>query len=341
MVRPRIRRRNLYAAYLEKARRLAQEWSRRYPSIEAVLLSGGVSRGYADEASELDLTLFLAPAAYRTWVLQGRSPIPEGDSIWDGTWIDTHLTTLAAARRARWDPLRVWDASQGKVLLDRRGRLRGLLREKVRVARDSRALSENWITTDWYVWLGGNWVDRTDAVAGHHLLNLAFDRFLIGLFSAQGEIPPFDKWRLHLSRSLARLPPRYEARVREWMVVRRFTAEDIARRMRAASALLQWWRRSFPDVAVDVVSRDALRTLRRGPVPLPEFRRRFGPAMLVSVPLRLVTRVERGTVRLDRPALDRVLRDGDPTVHDWQIERFREAVAARRPVRRRRASATG
>ncbi len=341
MVRPRIRRRNLYATYLGRARRLAREWSRRHPGIEAVLLSGGVARGYADENSEIDLTLFLTPAAYRDWVLRGSSPIPEGDSLWDGIGIDVHFTTIRAADRERWEPLRVWDASRGKVLLDRRGGLRGLLRKKVRVPRDPRALSEDGIATDWYIWLAGNWIDRTDVVAGHHLLNLAFDRFLAGLFAAQGEIPPFDKWRFHLSRSLRRLPPRYEARVREWMAIRGFTSRDIRRRMRAASGLLRWWRDAFPDVAVAVVWRDALRALRRRPVPLSEFRRRFGPTLLVSVPFCLVARVERGKVRLDRETLARVLRGGDPRMHAYQLERLREAVAPRRPSRGGRARTTG
>lgn len=327
VVHPMIRRRNLHSGYLSRARQLTQEWSRRFPAIEAVLLSGGVSRGYADEESELDLPLYLTPAGYRSWVLEGRSPIPEGDSLWEGTWIDVSLTTIAAEHRRAWEPVSVWDASFGKVLIDRRGRLRRLLREKVRFRGDPVAMSERYLHADWFVWLGGNWIDRTDAVTAHHVVTLAFEDFLSLLFEAQGEIPPYAKWRFHLSRSLRALPPRWESRAKDWMAVKSFTAADVQRRMRAARALLRWWRGSYPTLAAAKWA-DALRALRR-PMDLREFRARFGESLLVTIPFCLVARVEGGRVHLDRAALARLLRQGSPKAHPYQVERLRDALGRR------------
>src|SRR2546426_358824 len=85
MVRPTIRRKNLFLSYLARARTLTRAWTKRYTGIEAVMLTGGVSRGYADEMSELDLTLFLRPATYRLWIERCQSPLPEGDNL-IGSW---------------------------------------------------------------------------------------------------------------------------------------------------------------------------------------------------------------------------------------------------------------
>src|SRR3990172_7960509 len=102
MVRPTIRRKNLHRRYFGKARELARAWSRRYRGIEAIMLTGGVARGYADEHSEIDLTVFLSPATYRSWVRLFRSPLVEGDNLVGDTWVDTHLTTIAIDRERTW-----------------------------------------------------------------------------------------------------------------------------------------------------------------------------------------------------------------------------------------------
>ncbi len=112
MVHPTIRGKNLYRSHLRRAQSLAHEWSRRYPVVEAVMLTGGVARGYADEGSELDLTVFLTPGAYRAWVQNCESRLPEGDQLVDGTWVDLRLWSIDVERRRPWHPLRAWDASR-------------------------------------------------------------------------------------------------------------------------------------------------------------------------------------------------------------------------------------
>src|SRR2546425_13012283 len=85
MVRPTIRRKNLFLSYLARARTLTRAWTKRYTGIEAVMLTGGGARGDADEMSELDLTLFLRPATYRLWIERCQSPLPQGDNLL-GSW---------------------------------------------------------------------------------------------------------------------------------------------------------------------------------------------------------------------------------------------------------------
>src|SRR5216117_4609733 len=111
MVRPTIRRKNLFLSYLARARTLTRAWTKSYTGIEAVMLTGGVSRGYADEMSELDLTLFLRPATYRLWIERCQSPLPEGDNL-IGSWaVDLYYASIARERNEVWSPLKIWDRS--------------------------------------------------------------------------------------------------------------------------------------------------------------------------------------------------------------------------------------
>jgi len=325
-VRPTIRRKNLYRRYLAKAIELARQWSKRYPGMEAMMLTGGVARGYADEHSELDLTVFLGPPTYRSWVLLSRSPLAEGDNLVDGTYVDTHLTTIPVERKRVWGALDLWDASFAKILVDRRGRLAKLLREKIVPSPSSWRLHEEAIEAEWFAELGVDWIDRTDLVAAHHLMNHAFDRFLFLLFEAQGERFPFDKWQMHLSRSLRVLPPRYEAQAREWLSVRSFTARDVRRRARVAGTLMHWWRAAFRNAWRGSKVRDAIVALRSGPISLENFQRRFGEHTRLQFPLRAVTSMkrERGrwVVSLDAHALERAVKGPIPGMLEYQRERL-------------------
>src|SRR3989442_4070225 len=105
MVRPTIRRKNLFLSYLARARTLTRAWTKRYTGIEAVMLTGGVSRGDADEMSELDLTLFLRPATYPLWIERCQSPLPEGDNL-IGSWaLDPSFASHAPDRNQASEPL--------------------------------------------------------------------------------------------------------------------------------------------------------------------------------------------------------------------------------------------
>jgi len=330
MVRPTIRRKNLFLSYLARARTLTRAWTKSYTGIEAVMLTGGVSRGYADEMSELDLTLFLRPATYRLWIERCQSPLPEGDNL-IGSWsVDLYYASIARERKEAWSPLKIWDRSFARVLYDPRGRLAALLREKVRSKLEPWSLHEDAVEADWYWEMALDWIHRTDVIAGHHLLNRSFDHFLGLLFRAQGELMPFDKWTFHLSRSLRFLPPGYEREVRGWLSVRAFTRSDIERRARHAKRVLRWWKATFAEAWLDSRARAAIDRLRRGPMNLTAFDRRIGARELLRFPLRSVAAVERRRegwfVHLDSDRLEQVLRTGIAEMHPYQLDRLRNAV---------------
>jgi len=56
---------------------------RALPGVIGITLNGGLARGFADELSEIDLTLYLETGTYVAWE-HGRSPIPQGIAVLDG-----------------------------------------------------------------------------------------------------------------------------------------------------------------------------------------------------------------------------------------------------------------
>lgn len=67
--------------------------------VVGIVLSGGVARGYADESSELDLTIFLTPSTYDRWVNQLEAPVAWGDTIHAGRYCDFDFQNIEEFRR--------------------------------------------------------------------------------------------------------------------------------------------------------------------------------------------------------------------------------------------------
>src|SRR3989442_8154389 len=164
MVRPTIRRKNLFLSYLARARTLTRAWTKRYTGIEAVMLTGGVSRGYADEMSELDLTLFLRPATYRLWIERCQSPLPEGDNLIDSWAVDLFYASIARERKEAWSPLKIWDRSFARVLYDPRGRLAALLRGKGGSQLEPWSPPQDAVEAGWYWGIARDRVPRPGVV---------------------------------------------------------------------------------------------------------------------------------------------------------------------------------
>ena len=95
----------------------------RVPGLVGVTLNGGMSRGYADALSEIDLTLFTQgdPAL----------PVAQGITRVDGFLYDIKVEDYAACRARPWDMTALWDASYAQVLIDPSGRIEAMLAEKL------------------------------------------------------------------------------------------------------------------------------------------------------------------------------------------------------------------
>src|SRR5262249_48344574 len=85
------------------------------PGVIGIVLSGGLARGYADQRSEIDLTLYLDPATFETWQA-GQAPIALGISRSDGALFDIAIADIEAETARAWSPVEQWDRSYGQIL---------------------------------------------------------------------------------------------------------------------------------------------------------------------------------------------------------------------------------
>jgi predicted nucleotidyltransferase len=182
------------------------------PGVVGITLSGGLARGYADELSEIDLTLYLETGTYVTWE-RGQSPIPQGIAVLDGMLYDLKTVDFTAEADREWDQVDRWDFSYAEILHDPHGAL-AALREAKLVPPEPGEAAGPLFSAWWHYELAGNiWLRRKDALQGHLVMNHAVEDLLTALFLANREFVPHVKWLVHMSRSLAWTPAAWPVRL--------------------------------------------------------------------------------------------------------------------------------
>ena len=69
-----------------------------FPEVIGITLVGGLSRGYADRLSEIDLNIYLTKESYRIWKM-GKGPIPHDDHKGSKHHMDVSFLDLRACVR--------------------------------------------------------------------------------------------------------------------------------------------------------------------------------------------------------------------------------------------------
>ena len=93
-------------------------------------LNGGLSRGYADQLSEIDVTIYLTPEAFDAWE-SGKTPIATGICVLNGQLYDIKYVDCVAEAARGWEPVTLWDASYAEILYDSQGHLHQLFASKL------------------------------------------------------------------------------------------------------------------------------------------------------------------------------------------------------------------
>ena len=183
------------------------------PGVVGLTLNGGLSRGYADHLSEVDLTVYLTPEAFTSWH-QGKSPVAVGITMLDGQLYDIKYVNYDHEQGRQWDVVTLWDASYAEILYDPHHLLQALFAEKLKDAPEPGQAEGLMMGCWWHYELAGEiWIHRGDAVQGHAMLNEAVILLVRALFIANREYIPHEKWLLHMSRSLAWTPAEWGARL--------------------------------------------------------------------------------------------------------------------------------
>ena len=82
--------------------------------VIGITLNGGLSRGYGDHLSEIDITFYLESATYTKWQ-SGNSPIGVGIQCIDGVLYDIKIVDFTQEDVESWSTDARWDASYAKI----------------------------------------------------------------------------------------------------------------------------------------------------------------------------------------------------------------------------------
>ena len=296
------------------------------PGLIGITLNGGLSRGYADTLSEIDLTLYLDSPVYSEWQ-KGLAPITLGITPVNGVLYDIKVLDYDAEQARRWEAVELWDASYAQVLFDPQGRVADLLSVKLsdppRQEQAEGSLFRCW----WYYHLAGDiWIYRQDALQGHLMLHQALIALLEALFLVNGEYIPHEKWLIHMSRSLAWTPQDWEQSLRAAMSTSDMSVESLVARQSVLDAL--WHEvdacaraRVCPDLPVAMMQRTFYRLLKtlaeRGTLSIHEWREMASTEMLNHAPFHELVMRDGDLLRFDRERLSACRPDW---FYRWQYE---------------------
>jgi predicted nucleotidyltransferase len=216
-----------------------------FEEVEAVILLGGLARGYTDDSSDLDISIIARGdiASLRREFDRINKETTERTGI--HTDIEVHAFDEFALQM--WGEIERFTFSNCLVSYDRHGRTERLIKEKLALPGDfwTRAIVARCINLSWHVCPEPPsvsstelWVGRGDLVQAHYCLNHSVDLLLELLFALNREFMPAAKWQVFYARRLRWKPVEFEQQWEEMLLTKSFDISDLSRRQ---DALRQLW----------------------------------------------------------------------------------------------------
>lgn len=220
-----------YEEMIKNAKKIANDLSKENGVI-GITLCGGLSRGYADELSEIDLIVYLENEVYNDWIT-GMGPIPHSDALWKGNYVDVEFFSFEKEAKENWDLIKKWDASYNVILFDPKKKIEVLFNEKDVFS----SLEKYQCISEYYgkcMYIGNlvilQWINRGDPLAANQLISNAISALIGLVFLANDEYPPHEKWALNYSYSLKWLPKDWKNRISEIILTKEVSVEEVERR---------------------------------------------------------------------------------------------------------------
>ena len=208
-----------------------------FPGVIGITLNGGLSRGFADHLSEIDITFYLDNESFKAWHNQ-KTPIPLGIVKFDNVLYDIKIINYEEEDKRKYGDIELWDLSYSKILFDPNNKIANLFKDKLSTRIDiSKAVSLLW-ESYWTFKLAGNiWINRADPLQGHFVLNESIKPLIKSLFIVNKEHIPHEKWLAHMSYSLDWIPDKWKERLMKAMNTESFTVEGVKHRQLAIEDL--------------------------------------------------------------------------------------------------------
>ncbi len=154
---------------------------------------------------------------------------------------NVHQQILSLEQEHEWDEGKKEAYSRGNVVYDRKGFLTKFLEEKLAYNEEEcqRKLIEIVGQFSWYGEINPRrQIERGFIHNAHDLLNQTEEMIVEALFLFNRRYRPHKKWRLETSFRLPWTPINYEIHMKEAILVKDYTPEDIERRILALKAII-------------------------------------------------------------------------------------------------------
>jgi len=175
--------------------------------VVGITLNGGLSRGYGDHLSEVDVTVYLDRQAYKLFN-EGHLGLPEGICHVDGMLYDMKILSYEEELARDFSIItELWDLSYAKILYDKDDKINKLFQEKLKRSVNSSDAGGILFSAWWHIMLACDiWLYRENAFQGHFMLNEAIKPLMQSLYIMNHEFVPHEKWLVHYLDELKWLP---------------------------------------------------------------------------------------------------------------------------------------
>ncbi|MFX0029021.1 MAG: DUF4037 domain-containing protein [Candidatus Hermodarchaeota archaeon] len=282
-----------YEEMLEKAKLITNELSQK-EGIVGISLCGGLSRGYADELSEIDLNVYLEDNIYHEWI-SGMGPVPHSDALWKGNYVDFDFLSYQIELKENWSLFKKWDISYNVILFDPKKRIFDLFNEKdifsphEKFEYASECFEKCMYIGDLVI---KQWLKRGDPLAANQLISNAVSGLIGMVFLANDEYPAYDKWALNYSYSLRWLPQNWKKRISQIILTKEISIMEAERRHELFVSLYKdCWEKIFGKELrnfelIDIITLKELQFLvDNSPLLMEKFAERFNIKHLSYEPL--------------------------------------------------------
>lgn len=216
-------------------------------NVTGILYTGGLTRGFADKYSDLDIFVFLSQdsPAFRKQVKSISREIEQKHSV--ETDIEVHV--LDSFMEQEWSEYLKWDLSNSKIVFDRDGALSKKLSGNLKLDNELARLriAKDMVYISWYCFperreipsMIDLWDDRGDAISAHYAVSYAMELIIEILYALNQSHVPAPKWRMHCIHSLDWIPKDFQVIMERAMLIKEISAKEARKR---ASALLPLWK---------------------------------------------------------------------------------------------------
>ena len=205
--------------------------------LAGILLDGGLSRGYGDFLSEIDVVIYLREKEFLEYK-NGACPFALGITVIDGYLYDIKLMNFDEEKNKEYDSVALWDLSYAFILYDPDNLVEDFINQKLLKPIDiSSAVSLMWSAYWFYKLAGDIWIHRRDVLQGHFVFNNVIKPLLSALFIANNEYIPHEKWLVHMARSLAWKPDNWETLLTGAMKTGSFSVQSLIDRQQCLEKL--------------------------------------------------------------------------------------------------------